>query len=142
LRAKQLQAELAETLESENKGENFTLIEPPQVPSSAEKPNRPKLLAMGFAASVGSGVGLAFLVEIFLGGVRGYSNISRVVGKPPLVVIPLIRTEKEKSRRRSLLYRSLFLLVLLGIAAIVLFHFFVMNLEVFWFKLLNKLSLL
>lgn len=142
LRAKQLQAELAETLESENKGESFSLIEPPQVPSTAEKPNRPKLLAMGFVASVGSGVGLAFLIEMFFGGVRGYSNISRVVGKPPLVVIPFIRTEKEKSRRRNLLYRWIIILVLLGIVAIALFHFFVMDLEVFWFKLLNKLSLL
>ncbi|MDO8825443.1 Wzz/FepE/Etk N-terminal domain-containing protein [Methylophaga sp.] len=142
LRAKQLQAELAQTLESENKGESFTLIEPPQVPSSAEKPNRPKLLAMGFVASVGSGVGLAFLIEMFFGGVRGYSNISRVVGKPPLVVIPFIRTEKEKSKRRVLIYRWLIVLILFGIVAISLFHFFVMNLEVFWFKLLNKLSLL
>ncbi|THK43072.1 sugar transporter [Methylophaga sp. SB9B] len=142
LRAKQLQAELAQTLESENKGESFTLIEPPQVPSSAEKPNRPKLLAMGFMASVGSGVGLAFLIEMFFGGVRGYSNISRIVGKPPLVVIPFIRTEKEKSKRRALIYRWLIVLILIGIAAIAVFHFFVMDLEVFWFKLLNKLSLL
>lgn len=142
LRAKQLQAELAETLESENKGESFTLIEPPQVPSSAEKPNRPKLLAMGFVASMGAGLGLGILVEMFFGGVRGYTNISRVVGKPPLVVIPIILTESEKNRRRKLLYRLLFILVLLGIAAVVLFHFLIMDLEVFWFKLLNKLSLL
>jgi hypothetical protein len=79
---------------------------------------------------------------MFLGGVRGYSNISRVVGKPPLVVIPFIRTEKEKSQRRALIYRWLIVSILFGIAAIALFHFFVMNLEVFWFKLLNKLSLL
>lgn len=142
LRAKQLQAELAQTLESENKGESFTLIEPPQVPSSAEKPNRPKLLMMGFAASVGTGFGLAFLTEMFFGGIRGYNNITRVVGKAPLVVIPFIRTEKEKSKRRALIYRWLLVLFLFGIAAIALFHFFVMNLEVFWFKLLNKLSLL
>lgn len=97
LRAKQLQAELAQTLESENKGESFTLIEPPQVPSSAEKPNRPKLLMMGFAASIGTGFGLAFLIELFFGGVRGYNNISRIVGKAPLVVVPIIHTEKEKA---------------------------------------------
>lgn len=142
LRAKQLQAELAQTLESENKGESFTLIEPPQVPSKAEKPNRPKLLAMGFVASTGTGVGLAFLIEMFFGGVRGYSNISRVVGKAPLVVVPLILTEAEKSRKRKLIYKSIFILFLLAIAAIVAFHYLVMDLEVFWFKLLNKISLL
>jgi uncharacterized protein involved in exopolysaccharide biosynthesis len=142
LRAKQLQAELAETLESENKGESFTLIEPPQVSTTAEKPNRPKLLAMGFVASTGAGVGLAFIIEMFLGGVRGYSNISRVVGKAPLVVIPVIMTASEKNRRRKMLHRIIFILFLLGIAAIAFFHYMVMDLEVFWFKLLNKLSLL
>jgi succinoglycan biosynthesis transport protein ExoP len=142
LRAKQLQAELAQTLESENKGESFTLIEPPQVPNSAEKPNRPKLLAMGFIASSGAGVGLAFIIEMFFGGVRGYSNISRIVGKTPLVVIPVIMTASEKSRRRKMLYRIIFILFLLGIASVAFFHYMVMDLEVFWFKLLNKLSLL
>lgn len=142
LRAKQLQAQLAETLESENKGESFTLIEPPQVPNTAEKPNRPKLLAMGFIASSGAGVGLAFIIEMIFGGVRGYSNISRVVGKAPLVVIPVIMTASEKSRRRKMFYRIIFILFLLGIAAVAFFHYMVMDLEVFWFKLLNKLSLL
>lgn len=142
LRAKQLQAELAQTLESENKGESFTLIEPPQVPSTAEKPNRPKLLVMGFAASIGTGFGLAFLIEMFFGGIRGYSNITRVVGKSPLVVVPIIHTEREKSRKRANLYKLAVILILLGIAAVAGFHFFVMNLEVFWFKLMNKLSLL
>lgn len=142
LRAKQLQAGLAETLESENKGESFTLIEPPQIPSSAEKPNRPKLMAMGFVASVGSGLGLALLTEMLFGGVRGYANISRVVGKPPLVVVPILMTEHEKGRRRTILYRAIFAGLILSIIAIVLFHYFVMDLEVIWFKLLNKLSLL
>src|SRR5690606_14488388 len=59
LRSKQLQAELAQNLESENKGESITLIEPPAVPSKAEKPNRPKLLILGLGASVGAGLGLA-----------------------------------------------------------------------------------
>ena len=142
LRAKQLQAGLAETLESENKGESFTLIEPPQIPSSAEKPNRPKLMAMGFVASIGSGLGLALLIEMLFGGVRGYANISRVVGKPPLVVVPILMTEHEKGRRRTILYRAIFAGLILSIIAIVLFHYFVMDLEVIWFKLLNKLSLL
>lgn len=142
LRAKQLQAELAQTLESENKGESFTLIEPPQVPIASEKPNRPKLLAMGFVASTGAGVGLAFVIEMFFGGVRGYSNISRIVGKAPLVVIPVIMTASEKSRRRKILYRIIIILFLLSIAAVAFFHYMVMDLEVFWFKLLNKLSLL
>lgn len=142
LRAKQLEAELAQTLETENKGENFTLIEPPQVSNTAEKPNRKKLIIMGFAGSIGAGVGLGLLVEILFGGVRGYTQISRIVGKPPIVVIPLIQTDHEKRRKRRIIYSLIVLGIILGLAAVILFHFFVMNLEVLWFKVLNKLSLL
>jgi uncharacterized protein involved in exopolysaccharide biosynthesis len=142
LRAKQLEAELAQTLETENKGENFTLIEPPQVSNTAEKPNRKKLIVMGFAGSIGAGVGLGLLVEMLFGGVRGYTQISRIVGKPPIVVIPLIKTDHEKRRKRRIIYSLIVLGIILGLGAVILFHFFVMNLEVLWFKVLNKLSLL
>lgn len=142
LRAKQLEAELAQTLETENKGENFTLIEPPQVSNTAEKPNRQKLILMGFAGSIGAGVGLGLLVEMLFGGVRGYTQISRIVGKPPIVVIPLIQTDHEKRRKRRIIYSLIVLGIILGLCAVIIFHFYVMNLEVLWFKVLNKLSLL
>lgn len=142
LRAKQLEAELAQTLETENKGENFTLIEPPQISNTAEKPDRKKLIAMGFAGSIGAGVGLGILVEMLFGGVRGYTQITRVVGKAPIVVIPMIQTEHQKRRKRRIIYSLIALGILLGLCAVILFHFFVMNLEVLWFKVLNKLSLL
>ena len=142
LRSKQLEAELAENLESENKGESFTLIEPPLVPSKAEKPNRPKILAMGVVASVGVGFGLAFLAEMVFGGVRGYKQIARVIGSTPLIVIPHIITLQDtrlKSRNRKRLLFLAFILFSLLIAAV---HIWVMDLEVLWFKVIRKISLL
>jgi uncharacterized protein involved in exopolysaccharide biosynthesis len=142
LKAKQLQAELAQNLESENKGESFTLIEPPRVPSKSEKPNRSKVLALGIVASIGIGLGLALLMDMIKGGVRGYNNVTRIVGHAPLVVIPMITTERDITRkilgRKRIIYTSIILVV----ALIVGFHFFVMNLEIFWFKLMRKISLL
>jgi len=79
---------------------------------------------------------------MLFGGVRGYTQISRIVGKPPIVVIPLIKTDHEKRRKRRIIYSLIVLGIILGLAAVILFHFFVMNLEVLWFKVLNKLSLL
>lgn len=142
LRAKQLEAELSQTLESENKGESFTLIEPPQVPTSSEKPNRKKLLAMGFVASVGSGFGLALLIEIFFGGVRGYNQVTSVVGKAPLVVIPKIATAKQSSRKKRNIILLIIFLVISAVVGLVLIHTYVTNLEVFWFKLVNKINML
>ena len=142
LRAKQLQAELAQNLESENKGESFTLIEPPAVPSKAEKPNRPKLLVLGLGASVGAGLGLALLVEMFFGGVRGYTQVAHIVGKSPLVVIPVITTTRELARRKTLRNRWIIIAILLAIASVIAVHFYVMNLEVLWYRLMRKVSLL
>ncbi len=142
LRAKQLEAELAQNLESENKGESFTLIEPPLVPSKAEKPNRKKIFALGVIASVGFGLGLALLIEMLFGGVRGYNQISRILGSAPLVVIPIITSPQDiKKRKRNRLKIILAAIVILALS-VAGFHYFVMDLEVLWFKVLRKVSLL
>lgn len=142
LKAKQLEAELAQNLESENKGESFTLIEPPLIPSKAEKPNRKKIFALGAIASVGLGLGLALLLDFLKGGVRGYNAITRAVGQVPLVVVPVIKTEndlKNRTNRKKWVIGGFIMATILGVVS---FHFFVMNLEIFWFKLLRKLSLM
>jgi hypothetical protein len=142
LKSKQLQAELAQNLESENKGETFSLIEPPKVPSKAEKPNRPKLMAMGIAVSVGIGFGLAFLVELLFGGVRGYKEIAKVTGLTPLVVVPVIQNTDDLKRKRNRKYRIALYLILMISVGIIAFHFLVMNLELLWFKVIRKISLM
>ena len=142
LRAKQLEAELAQTLESESKGESFVLIEPPRVSAKPEKPDRPKLMAMAFVGSLVAGAGMAILIELLFGGVRGYSQISQLVGKTPLVVIPVISTEHDKRRKRVNRIRILIVFILMIIAGIAAIHFYIMNLEVLWFKVMNKLNVL
>jgi len=142
LRAKQLEAELSQNLESENKGESFTLIEPPQLPSKAEKPNRPKIVAMGAVASVGVGLGLAFLYEMFFGGVRGTRHLSQILGAPPLVVIPMINTIDDLKVKKKGYKRIAFFIFLMLCASVAAVHFFVMDLEVVWYKVLRKISML
>lgn len=140
LRAKQLEAELAQNLESENKGESFKLIEPPLVPSKVEKPNRTKILAMGIVVSIGTGFGLALLVEMIRGGVRGYNEISRVIGSVPLVVIPMITTEQDHKKKAVNRKRLIYLVIILLATMVACFHVWVMDLEVLWFKVIRKLA--
>ena len=142
LKAKQLEAELGQNLEAENKGESFTLIEPPVIPSKSEKPNRKKILAFGVVASIGMGLGLALLIDMLKGGIRGYNAITRVVGQAPLVVIPIIATQQDMKRKATGRKRLVFIGILLFILSVLGFHFFIMNLEIFWFKLMRKISLL
>ena len=142
LRAKELQAEMAQNLESENKGESFSLIEPPQVPSKPEKPNRPKIFIMGVVASIGIGLGLAILFDMLVGGVRGYNEISRILGANPLVVVPVLTVKDDKPRKLRNKYKRIYWLIGLIVLAVIGFHFLIMDLEIFWFKLLRKISLL
>lgn len=138
LRAKQLQAELAQNLEIENKGETFTLIEPPLVPNKAESPNRPKIIAAGVLASTGGGLGLAMLLEMLFGGIRGYPAISQLMGAAPLVVIGNIQTQADVSVNRRRLLWGLGILLLSIILVLTAVHFWLIDLEVLWFKLLSK----
>ncbi|MEY8199932.1 MAG: hypothetical protein RPS47_11880 [Colwellia sp.] len=145
LRAKELQAELAQNLEAENKGESFTLIEPPSVPSKPEKPNRPKIFFMGVIASIGIGIGVAILFDMLVGGVRGYAGISRILGANPLVVVPVLTVKDDKPPQEGKKYKRIYWLIGLAALAVVTMigvHFLIMDLEVFWFKLLRKISLL
>lgn len=142
LRAKELQAELAQNLESENKGESFTLIEPPLVPNKPEKPNRPKIFIMGAVVSIGIGIGLALLFEMLVGGVRGYNEISRVLGSSPLVVVPMLTVKGEQVQNTTSRYTRLYWVIGVAVLFVIGFHYLIMDLEIVWFKLLRKISLL
>src|SRR5690606_32997295 len=64
VRAKQTDAQMAESLEQDRKAERFLLLEPPLRPDQPEKPDRPKLLLLGFALAFGGAGGLPFALEM------------------------------------------------------------------------------
>jgi len=142
LRAKQLEADVAQNLESENKAESFTLIEPPLRPTESVKPNRPKLLMMGLFLSGAISVGLVFLAEMLDPAIRSVKDITRITGAEPLGLIPLMLTDedyrrKDRSRKRLILLAGLLLIVMLGIV-----HYFVLSLDIVWFKIMSKINML
>ena len=57
LKSKQLGAKLAQTMEEEQMAEKFSLLEAPRIPDKPIKPNRLKILFLGFIASIGGGLG-------------------------------------------------------------------------------------
>ena len=57
IREKQLQARLAEDLESSSKGERLSVVQPAYLPTSPERPNRKVLALLGFILALGCGVG-------------------------------------------------------------------------------------
>ncbi len=125
LRAKQLAAQTVQNLEGEQQGERFTLLEPPLMPEYPVKPNRKKLVALGFFLALACAVGVAVLLELVFARVRGVNALTALTGQRPMVVIPYIATEAEA--RSSQLLRKRFVVMVAGLAvlSIAVVHLFI-----------------
>ena len=139
--AKQSQAELSKSLEEEQKGERFTLLEPPMFPDKPVKPNRPKLFMLGLILSMVSGIGVTGLAESLDGGIRGSRALAAVTKVTPLVTIPYITTHRDEAvKKRNVKIYVILMLVLIAIS-IAMVHFFYQPLDLLWFIVLRKLNL-
>jgi uncharacterized protein involved in exopolysaccharide biosynthesis len=142
IKSKQLQAELSSSLEADQKGQRFTLVEPPMLPDSPIKPNRPQLLLIGLVFSVICGVGVAGVAEAFDGGIRGARALAKVTKMTPLVTIPFISTRQDEQTRKLNIWISVISVLIVMVLIIVAVHLFYMPFDTLWLILLQKLSLL
>lgn len=140
IRSKQSTAQVAENLEGEQKAERFTLLEPPTVPDKPIKPDRKKLMAMGFLLALVGTAGLVLLMETVQGVVRGYEPIAGLMGQRPLVAVPFIplAVEAHQRRRTQLMFAGascgLLVAILTGL------HFAYMPLDMLVAKVMLRLS--
>lgn len=141
MKSKQLQAELSKSLEEEQKGERFTLLEPPLFPDKPVKPDRPKLFLLGLILSFVGGIGVAGTAESLDGGIRGTRALASVTGMTPLVSIPYISTRADEIRRRRNFRIAVACLIVIGLACIAAVHVFYKPLDLLWYILLRNLSL-
>ena len=141
IKAKQLQAELSKSLEEEQKGERFTLLEPPLRPDKPVKPNRPKLFALGLILSMMSGLGVAGIAESLDGGIRGSRALATVTRMTPLATIPYIATSKDMASKKRNLKLIAIVIMVLGLAFVAAVHFLYKPLDLLWFIILRKLNL-
>jgi len=92
---KQMEAQLASNLETERKGERFTMIEPPVEPQKPVSPNRPLILALGTLLAIGGAFGLMVLLESLDTRIRGRDDLITLLSVPPLAVIPWVDLAKS-----------------------------------------------
>lgn len=129
-------AKVSENLEQENKAERFTVLEPPAFPERPTKPNRKKIIGIGFAAGIGLGLALAIALETIDGKLRGAEAITAHFNMKPLVVVPYMKLGDEVARRRKTLKYSLIAIFVLSLLVIYIVHVFVMPLDI----LISKIS--
>jgi len=140
LMRKLMEAQVASGLEKEQKGERFTLIDPPRLPEKPFKPNRLAILLIGVVLGIGAGVGLAALREFSDDAVRGAERLEAETALPVITVIPAAAgaAVRRKRRKHRLIAASGAAAALAG--GIVLFHYAVMDLDIFWIRLLRWLN--
>lgn len=138
IRSKQTEVQVSQNLETERKGERFTLIEPPLPPEKPISPNRFLILTLGLVLSLVAGVGAAVLRNNFDQSVRGVQDMRALLSVAPLAAIPIIVTQAERKRHRRIVRYSWqgTLAGLFGLAVLV--HFLVRPLDVLWMVLLRR----
>lgn len=140
VKSKQLEAELAESLESDRLAERFVLIEPPIVPAEPYKPNRIAIILLGLVASVAGGLAAVVLREATDDCVHDAHGIARATGFPALASVPLIVSDSALSRRRKwIVAGGAAGLILISIGAAT-FHYVFQPLDVTYYRLLHKVG--
>jgi len=140
-RAKQMEAQTAQNLESDRKGERFTLIEPPMVPEKPVSPNRGAVLLIGIFLSLLSAVGAIWMMERLDSTVRGRNDLQKLLGVTPLAVVPRIETRVEKRAARLRVRYTAAAASLVTVALMLASaHIFIRPLDSLWFAVLRKLG--
>ncbi len=135
--SREMEAQISQQLEMERKGERFTLIDPPQEPLEPVSPNRIAILILGMVLAFAGGLGAVALTEMIDSAVNGPKAVAAIMGVAPLASIPYLESQKEHQdgkKDRQLLLLGTGVAALLAVVA---FHFFIMPLDVFWYKLLR-----
>ena len=140
INAKQMTAEVAQSMEQERKGEKFTLIDPAILPEEPISPNRPAIILLGLVLALGAGVGSAALAESTDSAVRGAKGLVGILNTAPLAVIPYLPSAADIRSQAS--RKWLIIAAVIGVIAIVLLllHFLYSPLDVLWFRGLRKMD--
>jgi len=142
LQQKSMEATLSLSLQTEQKGERLTLIEPARLPEKPDKPNRLAIVLIGFVLGSGAGVGIAALAEFSDTSFRNGESLERLTGFPVLAEIPRIVTFNDRVKRAVKLSTGAVIFITLVAAGLAAFHFYVMDLNVLTAKIMNRLAMM
>ena len=98
---KKLNARIAENLEKRQKGEQFRILDPANLPRTPEKPNRRRIMLVGLVLGCGLGFGIAFMTEQLNLTYRSAEDVESVLGLHVLAAIPDFTLAYAHPRRRK-----------------------------------------
>jgi polysaccharide chain length determinant protein (PEP-CTERM system associated) len=98
IRAKEMQAEIAEELEADQKAERFAVVEPPSLPDAPSSPRRKVIALLGFGMALGGSVALAWLRDLLDSTIKSPLDLVRKACVPVLMPIPRIQTRIGRAK--------------------------------------------
>jgi polysaccharide chain length determinant protein (PEP-CTERM system associated) len=117
LLGKEQQSQLATSLEKQQGGQQFRLVEPPSLPVIPSSPKRIQLSLGALAGGLALGLMFAFALELRRPTFYTIKEVTHRFGAPLVIGLPLVFTEKE--RRRQVWRRAFDWIGGVGVAAVV-----------------------
>ncbi len=96
---KQMQSQLATSLEQQQQGEQFRIIDPPSLPAKPSAPNHFWISLGGLILGAAVGLGLAAFLELTDVRVRQETDLEGLIPAGVLVAIPRLSAPKEEQAR-------------------------------------------
>jgi len=101
LLSRKLEAETAGAVERRWQEEQFKILDPAQVPESAEFPDPRVFLLVGTLIGLGAGLAAAFLVEVADPTVKNLRELEALLPYPVLLTLPRLKEPRRRFRRRA-----------------------------------------
>jgi hypothetical protein len=97
---KEADAQVAQTMEQQSKGETFSVIEPAAFPDTPASPNRRLLMAVGFLMTAMMAAAAMIGLDMLDPRIYEPKSLVQAFGEMPLATVPYIRTSEELRGRR------------------------------------------
>ncbi|MBZ0271422.1 GumC family protein [bacterium] len=118
--SKLTEAKRSSEMETKNKGQQFKVIDAAKQPGKPFKPNRPYIVAIGFALGLLIGMTAVFLAEHFDDSFKNAEDIEDALGVSVLSSIPRIETQAEIDQRNRQMQLGIVVACLIAAGAVVL----------------------
>jgi uncharacterized protein involved in exopolysaccharide biosynthesis len=141
VKSKQMEAQIAKELESERKGERFTLIDPAQLPEEPVSPNRTAIILMGLILAMGCGMGIMALRENLDKTIHSSRTIAVMLEVAPLAVIPYIQTAEDQNSKYGKRVAVVAVMIICILATLAAVHYFKTPLDVLWYVALRRFGI-
>jgi polysaccharide chain length determinant protein (PEP-CTERM system associated) len=97
---KKEESQMAASLERQQSGEQFRVLDAPRVPEKPFRPNRPVINLAGSIVGLLLGLGIVGLLEFYDSALRTETDVIAALELPVLAVVPLVAMAADVRRRR------------------------------------------